>query len=112
MYEEKKLRGSICRVLAEKTCLFPNLVLYKPFKEGIKCRYRANSSQYLVVSFGESIVRVSVAYSVLQKQVCSIVCFIKIVRRGKKSACFHKEGEEEKLVKNEKVSSNPWEFNL
>lgn len=44
VYEEEKLGGSICRALAEETCLFLNPMLCKPFEEGIKCRYTANSS--------------------------------------------------------------------
>ena len=113
MYEEEKLGGSICRALAEETCLFPNPMLCKPFEEGMKCRYTANSSQSLVVSFSESIVRGNVAHSVIQQQVYSTndVCFIKIIKRGGKTGYFHKAGEEKQLMKNEKASSNLRDFN-
>lgn len=85
MYEEEKLSGSICRALAEETCLFPNPMLCKSTEEGITCSYTANPSRYRVVSFCESIVRGDVVYSVIQQQVCSAndVCFMKIVKRKK-----------------------------
>lgn len=113
MYKEEKLSGFICRALAEETYLFPNPMLYKPFEEGIKCRYTANSSQYLWVFVSGSIVRASVAYSVIQHQACSTndVCFIKISKKGKILGCFCKKGEKQKLMKNEKVSSNYRNFN-
>lgn len=101
MYEEEKLSGSICRALAEETCLFPNPRLCKSTEEGITCSHTANPSHYLVVSFCESIVRGNVVYSVIQHQVCSAndVCFMKIVKRKKILGYIKKEGEEEKLMK-------------
>lgn len=62
MGEEEKLGGSICSALAGETCLFPNPVLCKPTEEGIKRSCTANSSQWLVVSYSESIVRGSVVF--------------------------------------------------
>lgn len=113
MGEEEKLGGSICRALAGETCLFPNPMLCKPTEEGIKRSCTANSSQWLVVSYSESIVRGSVVF--LQsnpKRAVLMMCVLWGLPRGKILGYFYKEGEEGKLVEKNNRESEQQSWGL